>query len=403
MHVVVIGAGVIGVATAYYLSQRGCQVTVIDRGKDVANAASYANAGQLSYSFTDALAKPDFVSKIPALLIGRDRGYRGRIAPDLIPWGLRFLSQCTTRRATDNTVAVLKAALRSEQLMQELSKELPFNFYHREAGKLVLLGSDEEMRAAQTNVDLKRRHGCETEILSPDVAIDIEPALARITESFAGAVYSRRDSVADSQLFTLGLKEMLEQSGLVTFRLGAEVTSLVVAGGKLKSIRFHDEEVTTDAVVVCAGAWSGSLLRPLGIRPHVYPVRGYSVTLPAGAAAPAASVTVSSKKIVFSRMNGRIRIAGFADFAGFRTDADADRITELRNVARDYAPLAADYDADEQSAWGGFRPMTPNGQPLVGPSGIDGLYLNTGHGMLGWTLACASGYDVAQDVTTTLN
>lgn len=403
MHVVVIGAGVIGVTTAYYLSQHGCRVTVVDRSNDVANGASYANAGQLSYSFADALAKPDFVSKIPALLAGRDRGYRVRLGPDLIPWGLRFLSQCTTRRAADNTVAVLKSALRSERLMQELREELPFDFYHRAAGKLVLLSNEEELRAAQTTVDLKRRHGCETQILDPGAALDVEPALAEVTEFFAGAVYSKTDSVADSLSFATGLKEVLEKSGRVTFRLGAQVSRLVNNGRKLKSIQFQDGELTADAVVVCAGAWSGSLLRPLGIKPFVYPVRGYSVTLPAGTAAPAASVTVSSRKIVFSRMNGRIRIAGFADFAGFRTDADADRINALQDVARDYAPLAADYDADGRQEWGGFRPMTPSGRPLVGPSGIDGLYLNTGHGMLGWTLACASGHDIAQDIAATLN
>jgi len=403
MHVVVIGAGVIGVTTAYYLSQRGCRVTVVDRSKDVANGATYANAGQLSYSFTDALAKPDFVSKIPELLVGRDRGYRMRFAPDLIPWGLRFLSQCTTRRAAENTVAVLKSALRSEKLMQELREELPFNFYHRPAGKLVLLGDEEELLAAQINVDLKRRHGCETEILDPGAAINIEPTLTEVTDIFAGAVYSKKDSVADAQLFTLALKKILEQTGLVTFRLGTPVLRLLKNSHKLKSVQLQDGELAADAVVVCAGAWSDSLLRPLGIKPHIYPVRGYSVTLPAGPAAPSASVTVSNRKIVFSRLNGRIRIAGFADFAGFRTDADNNRINALHDTAREYAPLAADYDADERAAWGGFRPMTPNGRPLVGPSGIDGLYLNTGHGMLGWTLACASASDVAHSIAGNLS
>jgi len=216
-------------------------------------------------------------------------------------------------------------------------------------------------------------------------------------------VYSKKDSVADAQLFTLGLKAILEQTGLVTFRLDTSVLRLLKYGNKLKSVQLEDGELAADAVVVCAGAWSDSLLRPLGIKSRIYPVRGYSVTLPAGPAAPSASVTVSNRKIVFSRLNSRVRIAGFADFAGFRTDADNDRINALIKVAREYAPLAADYDADERSAWGSFRPMTPNGRPLVGPSGIDGLYLNTGHGMLGWTLACASGHDIAQQVTATLN
>ncbi len=399
MHVVVIGAGVIGVTTAYYLSQQGCEVTVVDRLNGVADGATYANAGQLSYSFTDALAKPEFVAKIPALLAGRDNGYRVRLGPALIPWGIRFLSQCTNRRAAKNTVAVLRTAMRSELLMRKLREKLPFDFSHREAGKLVLLNSAAEIDAARVNAALKSGQGCETEVLEPEAALEIEPALSVMTGNFAGAVYSSNDSVADSYAFTVGLKELLEKTGRVTFRLGARVKRLRKQGHKLRSVELEGGELAADAVVVCTGAWSGQLLRPVGVDPHIYPVRGYSVTLPPGAAAPDVSITVLHKKIVFSRINGNLRIAGFADFNGFRTDDDSKRIAALMEVARDWAPLAADYDAENRDQWGGFRPMTPDGRPCVGPSGIDGLYLNTGHGMLGWTLACASGYDVAMSVT----
>lgn len=402
MHVVVIGAGVIGVTTAYYLSRLGCRVTVIDREHDVADGASFANAGQLSYSFTDALAKPEFVPKIPGLVAGRDRGYRVRLTPDLVPWGMRFLSQCTSRRAADNTVAVLQTAMRSRELMQRLRKELPFDFSHRSAGKLVVLSTREELRAARTNVALKKDYGCQTEILEPAAAIEIEPALASMTGDFVGAVYSDRDSVADSYSFTVGMKEMLEKTGSVTFRLGIQVKRLIEKRQRLQSIELQDGKLSADAVVVCTGAWSGKLLRPVGVDPHIYPVRGYSVTLPLGDAAPAVSVTALSKKIVFSRINGSLRVAGFADFKSFRTDADSRRIAALVRVARETAPLAADYDAHNQVQWGGFRPMTPDGQPRVGPSGIEGLYLNTGHGMLGWTLACASAHDVAQSIARPL-
>lgn len=399
MHVVVVGAGVIGVSTAYYLSQLGCQVTVVDREPEVADGASYANAGQLSYSFTDALAKPEFIAKIPALLVGRDSAYRVRLAPELVPWGVRFLSQCTNRRAAENTVAVLKTAMRSEKLMQDLREELTFDFSHRTAGKLVLLSTESELHAAKANVALKRDHGCQTEVLNADAAIEIEPALADMADTFLAAVYSKRDSVADSHSFTVGLKEMLEKSGRVNFRLGIQVKRLRKKGRRLQSLELEDEELTADAVVVCTGAWSGRLLRTVGVDPHIYPVRGYSVTLPPGEASPAVSITALSKKIVFSRINGEVRIAGFADFKGFNTDDDSERIAALLNIARDHAPHAADYDSDARTQWGGFRPMTPDGQALVGPSRIDGLYLNTGHGMLGWTLACASGYDVAQSIT----
>ncbi|NNC57126.1 MAG: FAD-dependent oxidoreductase [Woeseiaceae bacterium] len=400
MHVVVIGAGVIGVTTAYYLSELGCQVTVVDRASDVARGASYANAGQLSYSFTDALAKPRFLFRIPGIVAGRDRGYRVRLTPELIPWGLRFLSQCTNRRAQQNTLAVLKAALRSETLMQELHKRVPFEFSHRAAGKLVLLHSGADVREARANAALKMQLGCETDVLSRQAAIEIEPALASMDENFTAAVYSQRDSVADSRLFTVGLKKMLEKSGRVAFRLSETVKRLHKEGNRLQSIELAQGRLSADAVVVCNGAWSGQLLKSVGINPHVYPVKGYSVTLPARDAAPQASVTVLNKKIVFSRMNGDLRIAGFADFKGLGSERDSERIDTLLAVARDAAPLAADYESSERTTWGGFRPMTPNGQPLVGPSRIEGLYLNTGHGMLGWTLACASGHDIAHSIVS---
>ncbi len=400
MHVVVIGAGVIGVTTAYYLSELGCQVTVIDRAFGVAGGASYGNAGQLSYSFTDALAKPEFVPRIPGIVLGRDIAYQVRLSPNLVPWGLRFLAQCTGRRAEENTVAVLKMAMRSDKLMQEMRGHLSFEFSYQPAGKLVLLRGRKELQDAEALVALKQAHGCETEILGPKAAFEIEPALADMAEDFTAAVYSKSDAVANSYQFAVALKEMLEESGRVNFRLGVDVKRLHRDKHRVRCVESAEGELSADAVVACTGAWSSKLLRSVGIDPHIYPVRGYSLTLPPGDVSPAKSVTVLGKKIVFSRIDGNVRIAGFADFRGFRTDGDAQRIETLFEVARDTAPHAADYSARERNPWGGFRPMTPNGRPRVGPSGIDGLYLNTGHGMLGWTLACASGHDVSRAVAS---
>lgn len=399
MHVVVIGAGVIGVTTAYYLSELGCKVTVIDREDEVANGASHANGGQLSYSFTDALAKPDFIAKIPALLAGRDRSSRMHLAPSLIPWGARFLSQCTTSRAKENTIAVLKTALRSAQLMTELRSAVPLEFSHRSAGKLVLLCNGDELGAAEVSTQIKKEYGCDARILNRDETLTIEPALAGFKDSFVATVYSKSDEVADARLFTIGLKEWLQQSKDVTFKLGATVSQLTKKNGHVESVRVADENIDADATIVCTGAWSSELLQPVGVDAHIYPVRGYSVTLPPGTNSPSVSVTALRQRIVFSRINGYMRIAGFADFKGFRTDEDAARVAALMDVAEGCAPLAADYAAADQQQWGGFRPMTPNGRPHVGSTGIDGLFLNVGHGMLGWTLACASGYDVAKAVT----
>jgi len=403
MHVVVVGAGVIGVTTAYYLSKAGLDVTVIDRANEVADGASHANGGQLSYSFTDALAKPDFVTKIPGLIAGRDAGSRMRLAPTLLPWAARFLSQCTTGRARKNTVAVLQTAMRSSRLLDDLSASVPFDFSHRSAGKLVLLDSDNALRSATASSSLKNSYGSDTEILSATDAMSIEPALENINGSIAGAVYSKSDEVADARLFTLRLKEWLENNSGVSFILGQDVNQLVNHGDKIAAVRLQNDELDADAVVVCTGAWSNRLLQPHGVDPHIYPVRGYSVTLPLGDKAPAVSITALNQRIVFSRFNGCMRIAGFADFKGFSISDDSKRIDTMIEVAKSYAPLAADYTVADRQQWGGFRPMTPDGRPRVGATRVKGLFLNTGHGMLGWTLACASGYDVAECISTTLN
>ena len=398
MRVAVLGAGVVGVLTAYYLVRRGHCVTVIEQAGDVASGTSFANAAQLSYSFTDALARPAFVRRIPSLLLDRDPGIRIRSRPgsDFLRWGLAFVRQCTSRRARDNTAAVLQLATRSSALMDELRNALPLEFAYRPAGKLVLLSDRGEMAAARESAELKRRNGCRVEILTRQEAIDVEPSLSSVQDDFIAAAYSAGDAVADARAFTSGLAGWLAENTSCSIRLGERVTSLAISDEGISGVRTDRGEHAADAVVVCLGCESAGLLRPLKIPVPICPVRGYSVTLPAGAAAPCASVTHPRRRIVYSRINGFIRIAGFADFVDTGTSGDAARIETLLAVARRTAPLAADYEAPERHAWGGFRPMTPDSRPLVGPTRVPGLYLNTGHGMLGWTLACATGHAVAE-------
>lgn len=400
MHVVVLGAGVVGVTTAYFLSQLGCDVTVVDRAGEAGGGATFGNAGQLSYSFTDALAKPGFVAHLPGMILGRDQGSKVRLSPELVNWGLRFLRQCTSRRARHNTLSVLKLAMRSAGLIAEIRRQAPFEFHYRPAGKLVLLSSTEELDAARASSELKKRNGCNASVLSRDEAIAVEPALGNMSDEFIAAVYSQSDEVADSQLFTAGLKDWLEAERGVAFRLSAEARTLLLHGGRAQGIVVGDERLEADAVVVCLGAWSRDILRSAGIDPHIVPARGYSITLPPGPSAPEVSITALRHKMVFSRLNGFVRIAGFVDFTGFDTSADEERTRLLQQTAERYAPYAADYDSDEAVFWGGFRPMTPSGRPQVGQTNVPGLYVNIGHGMLGWTLACATGYDAAQAVAS---
>ncbi len=401
MNVIVIGAGVIGITTAYFLARKGCQVTVVDGSREVASGASHANAGQLSWSFTDSLASPRVLASIPAILAGREPGMQLSLTLSLFPWSARFLSQCTMRRAQRNTAGLLRIAMRSSELMHDLRAQAPFEFSYRGAGKLVLLANAGDVRNARASSQMKKDLGCEVHVIGKREALAIEPALGALQDEFEGAVFSENDDVADARLFSHGLRTWLENQGSVQFRMGQPIERIEVEHGLCRSVSTGDNRLVADAVVVCAGVHSESLLRPLGLKTNIYPVRGYSVTLPPGEFSPMVSVTSMQRRIVFSRINGDLRVAGFADFHGLSRHRDASRIANLLQAARECAPLAADYAATDNHGWGGFRPLTPDGQPRVGKTRINGLYVNTGHGMLGWTLACATAETVSNSITTT--
>ncbi|MEQ9564005.1 MAG: D-amino acid dehydrogenase [Woeseiaceae bacterium] len=400
MRVVVLGAGVVGVATAHFLAKKGYEVVVVDRAESVASGASFANGGQLSYSFTDALARPGMPAKLPSLVFGADAAIRVRPPLDIefLRWGMSFLGQCSASKFHDNTVAVLRLALQSGTLIRELVADVDIDFSYRAAGKLVLLRSASEMDAATKSVALKTASGCDVRLLSFDEACDIEPSLVSMRSGYSGAVYSPGDEVGDAALFSKGLAAYLKRERGVEFRLGCHVNGLQVKNERIAGVTCDGGEMPADAVVVCLGASSAGFLRKTGLRVPIVPLRGYSVTLPEGAKAPRVSISDTEHRVVFSAMNGMVRIAGFADFVGFDESGDARRTQQLLEVAKRIAPDAADYSSPDPQPWGGFRPMTANSRPIVGPTNTRGLYLNCGHGMLGWTLACATGFNVAQQI-----
>ena len=400
MHIAVLGAGVTGATTAYFLAEAGHDVTIIDRSDEVAAATSHANGGQLSYSYTDSLARPEFIPKIPSLLLGADPAIRIGILRNLYlsRWGIHFLAQCTNRRARENTVAVLEIALRSAKLIDELQNRLGLDFAYRTAGKLVVLPHESDVPGARERAELKRGYGCDTDIIGFDEAVTLEPALEAMQQSFAAAIYSADDQVGDARAFSCALIDWLVANRSADLRLGHDVRAILAPDGRVASIDTDRARIEVDAAVVCLGPWSARVLRPLGIDPRIYPVRGYSVTLPPGPFAPSVSVTNLEHRIVFSLLEDRVRIAGFADFLGYATRRDDQRRARMVDIAKRIAPEAADYDAEQTYPWGGFRPVTPTSRPVVGPTRVGGLFLNTGHGVLGWTLACATAQDVAQSI-----
>lgn len=400
MHVAVLGAGVIGVTTAYYLSERGHSVTIVDRADDVADGASGGNGGQLSYSFTDAMASPALLGKMPRIMAGLNPAFyvRPPINPDLIRWGLAFLNQCTTAKNRKNTLEILQLALRSGELMTELRARTSVAFSHRRAGKLVMLDGPAGLEEAKQACALKQEYGCDAHVISLEQAHKIEPALAKMTNDYSGAIYSESDEVGDTLAFTSGLGEWLSANRDIELRLNTTVRNLVVKNQKLIAVETDQGALKADAVAVCLGAWSHRLLRPLGIKTNIYPMRGYSLTLPSINTSNSVSITDLTSKTVFSRLDDKVRIAGFADFVGYRTAKDETRARILLETARKTAPDIANFAIAPAAEWGGFRPMTADSLPVIGPSGVEGIYLNTGHGMLGWTLACVSGHKLAASV-----
>jgi D-amino-acid dehydrogenase len=398
MHVAVLGAGVVGMTTAYFLTQSGHDVTVIERDADVALACSYANGAQLSYSYVDAMASAAFLLKMPALLTGFDPAIRVRspLTLDFLRWGLGFAAECTQKKATANTLANLKLARRSKELLDDLHRKLPGDFSHRTAGKLVLLGNKSNLDAAHRTAAIKTQLGCPASVVSLDRACEIEPAVAKMPGPYGGAIYSPEDDVGDSTAFARVLADNLRSRSTCQIAFNTTVEGVIVENRQVRAIETSEGQIDADAVVVCLGTWSPALLKPLGLNLPICPVRGYSVTLPPAEHSPLVSITDFGRRFVVSRIDEKIRVAGFADFVGLRTSTDERRINELLDVAKTNAPTAADYTCSDNQAWGGFRPLTPNGRPIVGATTIDGLYLNTGHGSYGWTLACATAEQVAE-------
>jgi D-amino-acid dehydrogenase len=346
------------------------------------------------------MASPALLSKMPGIALGRNPAFlmRPPLNTQLLRWGLSFLGQCRTGKFRENSLAVLKLALRSGQLTEELRTRTGVEFSWRRAGKLVLLDSPSAVEEAESMCALKRRHGCNINVVPFEQAIEIEPALGHMSNGYAGAIYSASDEVGNSQSFTLQLAQWLAEERGVAFKLATNIRRIATRAGKLDTLVTDQGAIDADAVVVCMGAWSSRLLQALGIKANIYPMRGYSVTLPAIGTSNTSSITDLGSKTVFSRLGDEVRIAGFADFIGYHTGKDEERVHLLLETARRTAPAIAAFDSEHTAEWGGFRPMTPNSQPLLGPSSVKGVHLNTGHGMLGWTLACASGHQVAASI-----
>lgn len=397
MHALVLGAGIIGLSTAYALVQQGYQVTVLDQHSEVAQEASFANGGQLSYSYVAPLAGPGVLSKVPKWLLNPDSPLRFRPSPHLddICWNLRFLKACNASRSRQTTAELLQLAYLSQDIYHSLFTREAFRDIDFSAtGKLVIHRSEHSMQSAKQQLSVQQSLGGKPQqALTTAECIEKEPALASIANQFVGGIFTESEEAADTFKISLALKHDLQQAG-VKFLFCTTVQALErVAGSSSVQVRLHTQEsLSADKIVVCLGVESTALLAKLGIHVPVAPLKGYSLTLAIenDAMAPRINITDFERKIVYARLGKRLRLAGMADLVGINREIDPTRIQVLIAEAQAVFAQVGDYTKAEQ--WAGLRPATPLGKPIIDRTPFNNLYLNIGHGALGLTLATGSAH-----------
>lgn len=394
MKICVLGAGVIGLTTAWCLTEAGHDVIIIDRHASTAKEASAANGAQLSYAFVAPLASPATLKKLPSLLLSRDSPMRIRagLDPALIAWGARFLLACRPAAVRETMSAQLALAALSRSELTRLTQSLHLSFGLRTAGKLVIHRSARDFKAACRSVAATGEEPGQ-QILSAAECLALEPALQLDAAQFAGGIFTASEQVGDCAAFCAALTVRLRQRSNVAWLLDTSIFGPVRCGDKLVAVDTGKGQVAADHFVLCMGAASAAFARACGFYLPIYPLKGYSITLtrPPDARVLRHSITDMERKLVFAPLarDGRsaVRIAGIADLERNDMTLDGRRIDILRRAAAELLGLDA---AGDIAPWCGLRPATPDSRPIIGWSPLDGLFINSGHGMLGWTLACGS-------------
>ncbi len=390
MKVIVLGAGVVGVTSAYQLAKAGHEVVVIDRQPGPALETSFANAGEVSFGYCSPWAAPGiplkamkwlFMEHAPLIL-------RPRLDTAMLSWMFRMLANCTAERYAINKSRMLRLADYSRTSLAAVREETGLAYDERMQGTLQLFRTPGQLDASAKDVKALAADGIPYEVLDTEGCIRVEPALRHVREKIVGGLLTPKDETGDCFKFTNALAEKVAALG-VRFQYGTNIKGLDVEGGRVRGIVTDGAPVLGDAVVVALGSYSPLLLKQVGISLPVYPVKGYSLTIPITDAsrAPESTVMDETYKIAITRLGDRIRVGGMAEISGYTNDLGLARRRTLEHSVTDLFPGG---DVSQALFWSGLRPMTPDGTPVIGPTKIQGLFLNTGHGTLGWTMSCGS-------------
>jgi len=392
VKVLILGSGVIGVTSAYYLARAGHEVTVVDRQPEPALETSFANAGEVSPGYSSPWAGPGVPVKAVKWLLMKHGPLviRPKLDPVMWVWLLKMLRNCTSARYAVNKSRMIPIAEYSRDCLRDLRRDIGIQYDERAQGTLQLFRYQQQLDGTAEDIAVLKQYGVPFEVLSREGCIAVEPALSGVKEKFAGGLRLPQDETGDCHMFTQALAKHAEALG-VRFMFNTGIDRIVTDGGRVSGVATSAGLLQADAYVLALGSYSSRMAAPLGISLPVYPVKGYSITVPIkdASGAPESTVMDESYKVAITRLGNRIRVGGTAEISGFSTRLYDARRATLDHSLTDLFPRGG--DLAKATFWSGLRPMTPDGPPVIGPTQYANLHLNTGHGTLGWTMSCGSG------------
>ena len=392
MKVLILGSGVIGVTSAYYLARAGHEVTVVDRQPEPALETSFANAGEVSPGYSSPWAGPGVPVKAVKWLLMKHGPLviRPKLDPVMWVWLLKMLRNCTSARYAVNKSRMIPIAEYSRDSLRDLRRDIGIQYDERSQGTLQLFRYQAQLDGTGEDIAVLKQYGVPFEVLSREGCIAVEPALAGVKEKFAGGLRLPQDETGDCHMFTQALAKHAQALG-VRFMFNTGIDRIVTDGARVSGVATSAGLLQADAYVLALGSWSSRLAAPLGISLPVYPVKGYSITVPIKDAtgAPESTVMDESYKVAITRLGNRIRVGGTAEISGYSSKLYDARRATLDHSLTELFPRGG--DLSKATFWSGLRPMTPDGPPVIGPTQYANLHLNTGHGTLGWTMSCGSG------------
>jgi D-amino-acid dehydrogenase len=391
MRVLVMGGGIVGVTTAYQLLQDGHEVVLLERREGVALETSWGNAGMIAPGHSFAWSSPQAPMILLKSLFAKNQALRFRPSADprLWTWSLLFLRQCTEERARTNTLRKHRLCLYSQRVLHDTVAAADLAYDRISRGILYFHRSQESLEKGVAHMQILADDGQEIRVLDRAQVVALEPSLAAAKERIAGGIYCPTDETGDCNKFAAALAAACERRG-AEFRCGTAVLGFETDGDRIAGVQTSQGDVRADIYVMCLGNESPVLARRLGIKPPIYPIKGYSLTIPVGnhGHPPTIGAVDENNLVAISRFGDRIRVTATAEFAGYDTRHTARDFDFMLGVAKELYPDGADYDRAQQ--WAGLRPMTPEGTPIIGPSRYRNLYFNTGQGHMGWTMSHGS-------------